>query len=74
MSNENGTKIEEQVNSTEEPKATILVEQEGKGKKIVKWLIRGAVVVATGIVSFFIGRASVKDDEEETENTDDQTA
>ena len=47
-----------EANKTDDPKPTIVVEQEGKLKKAVKWLIRGAVVLATGALGFIAGRAS----------------
>lgn len=49
-------------------KATTITEQEGKGKKALKWLVRGLVVLATGAVGFLLGRTSTKDgDEAETD-------
>lgn len=48
---------------------TTITEQEGKGKKALKWLVRGLIVVATGVVGFLFGRASAKDGDE-TETAD----
>lgn len=55
--------------------ATTITEQEGKGKKALKWLARGLVVIATGAVGFLFGRASMKDgDETETANGEETPA
>lgn len=74
MSNEVENVTNEQATQAEEPKATVIVEQEGTGKKVVKWLIKGVVVAATAVLSFLAGRASAKDDKDTTETTDEKPA
>lgn len=47
-------------------------EPAGKGKKVIKWLVRGLVIVATAVTGFILGRATGHDDDnEETSETDE---
>lgn len=49
-----------------------VVEPESKGQKIVKWVLRGLAIVASGIGGFILGRATGKDDDD-SEGTEETT-
>ena len=54
----------------------IIVEQEDSTfKKVLKWTLGALACVATGVAGFFLGRATSKDDDDESgksaENDDD---
>lgn len=44
-------------------------QEEGKGRKIIKWVIGGLAAVATGVVGFILGRNS-RDDDDSSETTE----
>lgn len=45
-------------------------QEEGKGRKAIKWVVGGLAAVATAIVGFILGRNSVKDDDDSSETTE----
>lgn len=49
----------------------MVVAEDGKGKKALKWVFRGLAVVASGLVGFFIGRATNSSDDEESEDSNE---
>ena len=70
----------EKVNGQENPNPegnpvhTNIANHEGTAKKVVKTIIKGLVIVATGVVGFFLGRASKDGDSEETGSTEEKAA
>ena len=50
----------------------LIVNDESKVRKFIKWGLSGLAVVATGVLGFFIGRNSVGDDDEESK-TEEKT-
>ena len=59
---------------TEEIKATEIpvVAEDGKAKKILKWVVRGVALVATGIVGFVLGRTTSGGEEDSEESANDE--
>lgn len=61
--------VEEAVNEE------VVINEEGLGKKILKWGLRGLALVATGVAGFLLGRATGNDDdngnEDNSESNDD---
>lgn len=45
-------------------------QEEGKGRKAIKWVVGGLAAVATAVVGFVLGRNSVKDDDDSSETTE----
>lgn len=45
-------------------------QEEGKGRKAIKWVVGGLAAVATAVVGFILGRNSVKDDDDSSETTE----
>ena len=60
MEENKGNNIEEtKVNGTAEAgQQEIVIQDESLGKKILKGVVKGLVIVATGVAGFFLGRAS----------------
>lgn len=58
--NENNVQTEGTVDNTA---GQIVIEEPGKGKKILKGLLQGLAVIATAIGGFLLGRSSAKDDD-----------
>lgn len=50
--------------------AEVVVEDNSKVRKIVKTVLSGVALVATGIVGFFIGRGTAGKDDEEDQTTE----
>lgn len=61
---------------TEEIKATEIpaVAEDSKAKKILKWVVRGAALVVTGIVGFVLGRTTSGDEDSEESANDEEPA
>ena len=55
---------------TDNTAGTIVIEQPSTGKKILKWVLKGLALVATGLGGFLLGRNSAKDDD----SSDDSSA
>jgi len=58
---------------TATPVATEVIVQEGKGKKILKWIGTGLGVIATFVAGIFVGRGMSNDDNgnDSAESTND---
>lgn len=78
MAKEDLNKMDETENGTEEIKATELPvgNDDGKVKKILKWVLSGVALIATGITGFILGRNSSggDDDSEESGNEEEPAA
>ena len=68
MNNNVETKTEPTMNAA----ATDVIVQEGKGKKILKWIGTGLAAVATFVAGVFVGRGmNGNDDNDSAESTND---
>ena len=61
------TNVEDLKETKNEETTEIVVEQDGKLRKILKWGLTGLAVVATGVVSFLLGR-NMRDDGDDEDN------
>lgn len=59
---------------TEDVKATDIpvVAEDGKAKKILKWVVRGVALVITAAVGFVLGRTTSGSDEDSEESANDE--
>ena len=74
MAKEELNKVNEETETgTEEIKATELpVANDGKAKKILKWVVRGVALVVTGVVGFVLGRTTSGSDEDSEESANEE--
>ena len=63
--------VQEETKTETQVDANVVIEAKpGKGRKILKWIVEGLVVIATGITGFVLGKNSGKDDDEDSAETE----
>ena len=71
----NETKIEdlkETANEETTNNAEVIVEEDSKLKKAIKWGLGVLACLATGTVGFFLGRGTSHDDDDDTDGDQDK--
>ena len=55
--------VQNETQATAENQQQIVIEEGGKVKKVIKWVIGGVGVIVTGIVGYLFGKSDKDDDD-----------